>query len=79
VLPGAPEEEEVLELTTLKPGSIPPFGSLFGLKTYCDVLLRDESIINFNAGDHSISVSMAYEDFIRIEQPELGPFAEAAP
>ena len=69
--------EEVLEMTGLKPGSIPPFGSLFDLKTYCDELLRDESVINFNAGDHSISISMAYEDFIRVEQPQIGMFAEA--
>ncbi|MEX0819395.1 MAG: YbaK/EbsC family protein, partial [Pirellulaceae bacterium] len=39
--------DEVLELTGLKPGSIPPFGSLFMLKTYCDQRLRDESTINF--------------------------------
>ena len=69
--------DEVLEMTGLKPGSIPPFGSLFDLPTYCDELLRDESIINFNAGDHSISVSMSYEDYIRVEQPEIGTFAEA--
>ena len=68
---------EVLEMTGLKPGSIPPFGSLFDLPTYCDELLRDEPVINFNAGDHSISVTMTYEDFIRVEQPEIGVFAEA--
>src|SRR5262245_27737056 len=28
--------EEVEQLTGLQPGSIPPFGSLFGLPTYCD-------------------------------------------
>src|SRR5271166_6610835 len=28
--------EEVLELTGLTPGSIPPFGSLFNLSTHCD-------------------------------------------
>src|SRR6516165_1190733 len=29
-------KEEVMQLTGLAPGSIPPFGSLFGLKTYCE-------------------------------------------
>jgi len=52
--------EEVLELTGLAPGSIPPFGSLFGLPTLCDERLGDNDVINFNAGDHSISVSMRY-------------------
>ena len=47
--------EEVLELTSLTPGSIPPFGSLFGLHTHCDERLSENEIINFNAGDHGIS------------------------
>lgn len=68
--------EEVLELTGLKPGSIPPFGSLFDLKTNCDELLRNEPVINFNAGDHSISMSMSFEDFVRVEHPEIGSFSE---
>ena len=50
--------EEVLELTGLAPGSIPPFGSLFGLPTRCDEQLGENEVINFNAGDHGISVSM---------------------
>ena len=68
--------DEVLELTGLQPGSIPPFGSLFGLPTYCDNRLQDEAVINFNAGDHAKSVSMTYADFQQVEQPELGLFAE---
>jgi Ala-tRNA(Pro) deacylase len=68
--------EEVLELTGLAPGSIPPFGSLFGLPTLCDARLGDKDVINFNAGDHSISVSMRYADYLLAEKPELGTFAE---
>jgi Ala-tRNA(Pro) deacylase len=68
--------EEVLELTGLAPGSIPPFGSLFGLPTLCDERLGDNDVINFNAGDHSISVSMRYADYLLAEKPELGTFAE---
>lgn len=61
--------DEVLERTGLRPGSIPPFGSLFGLPTYCDPALADHASINFNAGDHAISVQMAPADFLRAEQP----------
>ncbi len=68
--------DEVQELTGLKPGSIPPFGSLFGLPTLCDSRLGENQKINFNAGDHSISVSMAYADYVKLEGPELGGFAE---
>ena len=68
--------EEVLERTGLAPGSIPPFGSLFGLPTLCDERLAENETINFNAGDHAISVSMPYADYLRVEQPELGAFAD---
>jgi len=68
--------EEVTQLTGLTPGSIPPFGSLFGLTTWCDERLSEQPRINFNAGDHSISVSMTYADYIAAEQPQIGQYAE---
>src|SRR6476620_9288860 len=68
--------EEVEQLTGLKPGSIPPFGSLFGLSTWCDEHLSEQPRINFNAGDHSISISMTYDDYIKAEQPKLGSYGE---
>jgi Ala-tRNA(Pro) deacylase len=69
-------KEEVMEMTGLTPGSIPPFGSLFGLPTVCDERLGESETINFNAGDHSVSVSMRHEDYVQVEKPELGAFAE---
>ncbi len=63
--------EEVEQLTSLQPGSIPPFGSLFGLQTACDPALASNRSINFNAGDHSISVSMTYADWATVEQPSM--------
>jgi Ala-tRNA(Pro) deacylase len=68
--------EEVQRLTGLAPGSIPPFGSLFGLPTWCDELLAEQPQINFNAGDHAISITLAQADFVRVEQPRLGKYAE---
>jgi Ala-tRNA(Pro) deacylase len=63
--------EEVEQLTALQPGSIPPFGSLFGLPTYCDPALGDNPSINFNAGDHAISVQMTCADFVALERPTM--------
>jgi Ala-tRNA(Pro) deacylase len=63
--------EEVEELTGLQPGSIPPFGSLFGLPTHCDPALGEQPTINFNAGDHAISVQMMHADYLRVEQPTM--------
>jgi Ala-tRNA(Pro) deacylase len=69
-------KDEVMEMTGLTPGSIPPFGSLFGLPALCDERLDENEVINFNAGDHGISVSMRYADYVFVEKPELGMFAE---
>jgi Ala-tRNA(Pro) deacylase len=68
--------DEVAELTGLAPGAIPPFGSLFGLPTLCDRRLGENESINFNAGDHSISVSMRYNDYLLVEHPVMGTFAD---
>ena len=70
--------EEVWDQTRLKPGSIPPFGSLFQLPTWCDQALSNEPQINFNAGDHAISISMAFKDFVTVESPRLGQFTETS-
>lgn len=63
--------EEVLEKTGLLPGSIPPFGSLFNLPTYLEPALSEHPNINFNAGDHSLSVQMTYADYLVVEKPTL--------
>ena len=63
--------EEVWELTGLRPGSIPPFGSLFDIATICDPALGDNERINFNAGDHAISISMQYTDYRVAENPKF--------
>lgn len=67
--------DELSELTGLPPGAVPPFGSLFGLATYCDARLGENDRINFNAGDNSLSVSLRYEDYLKVENPSLGAFA----
>ncbi len=63
--------EEVERVTGLQPGSIPPFGSFFQLPTYCDPALGENETINFNAGDHAISVQMAYAVYVELEGPTL--------
>jgi Ala-tRNA(Pro) deacylase len=68
--------DEVAEITALAPGSIPPFGSLFNLPTFCDDALSQNGIINFNAGDHSISISLRYADYIAVEHPDFGHFGD---
>tara|TARA_Y100001934_G_C12158651_1_gene680884 strand:- start:441 stop:923 length:483 start_codon:yes stop_codon:yes gene_type:complete len=64
-------EHEVWALTGLKPGSIPPFGSLFNIATICDPALGHNKQINFNAGEHSVSISMGYDDYLKAESPRM--------
>ncbi|QVL33709.1 hypothetical protein KIH39_07320 [Telmatocola sphagniphila] len=68
--------EEVLELTGLLPGSIPPFGSLFNLPTTVEPLLMSNASINFNAGDHAISIQMKCDDYLIAENPTSLPISE---
>ena len=70
--------DELLELTGLTPGAIPPFGSLFGLQTICDPKLADNRDINFNAGSHCHSVQMAYVDWAAVESPRVATIASRA-
>jgi Ala-tRNA(Pro) deacylase len=67
--------DEVVQITRLRPGAIPPFGSLFGLVTTCDPGLAASAHINFNAGHHAISISVPYADFVRVESPRIADLA----
>ena len=70
------DEDDLARIAGLSPGSIPPFGSLFGLSTWCDVRLADQELINFNAGSHEVSISMSFEDYARIEMPRMADVAQ---
>ncbi len=58
---------EVIQLTSLEIGSIPPFGSLFNLPTHLDLALSSQKQIAFNAGDMCKSVIMNYSDYLKLE------------
>lgn len=70
--------DEVIALTQLRPGSIPPFGSLFGIPCLCDPALSNHERINFNAGDHAISISLRFADYVRIESPTSAVLSKAS-
>lgn len=59
-------------------GSVPPLGSVIGLKTYCDARLAENAEINFNAGSLTDSVTMRYADYVAIENPEIVDITQAA-
>lgn len=62
--------DEVIQLTGLQIGAIPPLGNLFNLPTYVDQALSTEERIAFNAGDRTKSVIMSYPDYASINQAQ---------
>lgn len=70
--------DELMDLTGLVPGSVPPFGSLFGLQTICEERLSDNERINFNCGSRTRSIQMSYRDYVVVESPVLGAIARPA-
>jgi Ala-tRNA(Pro) deacylase len=57
------------------PGTMPPFGSLYGLPTYIDRALSKEDFIVFEAGTHTDAVKLRYSDYERVANPFIEDFA----
>jgi Ala-tRNA(Pro) deacylase len=68
-------DDELRAATGLSKGAVPPFGSLFGLRTIYDESLLEVETLNFNAGSPTDSVSMARADLIRIGGGEVAAFS----
>ena len=63
--------EELLELTGLVPGCIPPFGRpILDLDLYVDRSIEENDRIAFNAGSLTDSIVMGREDYLRIAEPK---------
>ncbi len=67
---------DVEAVTGCVPGSVPPFGSVIGLKTFMDPRLGENEKINFNAGSLTDSIDMRYEDYVAIEKPTIVEIAK---
>ncbi len=63
--------EEVLHLTGLEVGSIPPLGKALGLKSYYDSSFLEKDEVAFNAGAHTASIVLKATDLIKVENPVL--------
>ena len=58
-----------------QPGTMPPFGNLYGLPTYVDRALSKEDFIVFEAGTHSDAIKLKYKDYERAADPFIEDFA----
>lgn len=67
--------DELAERTDgLKPGEVPPFGSRYGLTTFCDQNLLKNEFIYFNICSRTDSVKLKTSDYIELEQPQQSDF-----
>lgn len=72
---GLASRDDVVALTDCVPGSVPPFGILFGLSILVDQSLLQQREIYFNAGELTISIMMALDDWMRIVKPRVVEFS----
>jgi Ala-tRNA(Pro) deacylase len=68
--------EEVLSTTRCEPGSVHPFGDLFGLPTYLDSSVLENEYVNFNIGLLTKSVRIKRDDLTRLLGAVVAEFAK---
>ncbi len=69
--------EELLKLTGLVPGSIPPFGSPFiNLSLFIDSSIQNNEKIAFNAGSLTDSIIMKMENYLKVVDPVFFCFSK---
>ena len=68
--------EELMQLTGLVPGSVPPFGQpILPFPLYVDPSVFENQRIAFNAGSLTDSIIMGIDDYRRLATPEIFTFA----
>lgn len=69
--------EELMELTSLVPGSVPPFGEpILPLPLYADESITRNERIAFNAASLTDSIIFSTQDYLRLAQPIILSFSK---
>jgi Ala-tRNA(Pro) deacylase len=69
--------EELLEMTGLVPGSVPPFGRpILPFDLYVDESITRNERIAFNAGSLTDSIFLSTADYLRFAKPEVFRFGK---
>ena len=71
------ESEFANFFSTCEPGAIPPFGNLFGVRTFVDIGMALQDFLVFNAGTHTDVISMRFADYARLATPLMVHIADA--
>ena len=68
--------EELMQMTGLVPGSVPPFGApILPFPLYTDPSVFENDRVAFNAGSLTDSMVIPIEDYRRLAQPEIFRFS----
>jgi Ala-tRNA(Pro) deacylase len=67
----AREEEFADAFPDCEPGTMPPFGTLYGIPVYIDQALAQNEWFVFQAGTHTDTMSIAYSDYARLVRPSV--------
>ncbi|MFA6562818.1 MAG: YbaK/EbsC family protein [Verrucomicrobiia bacterium] len=59
-------------------GAMPPLGSFYMLPVYADDMLEEDDEIVMQAGTHTESVKIAWDDYLRLERPTLAQISHRA-
>jgi Ala-tRNA(Pro) deacylase len=71
----ASEPEFASAFRDCEPGAMPPFGNLYDLPVYVDRALGRNERIVFQAGTHTVTMSVTYTDFERLARPTVAELA----
>lgn len=71
----ATSEEAHTVVPDCPPGAVPPFGALFGLRTFVDQALLNTREITMPGGDFATGIRMRSTEFRRVAEPRVGVFA----
>jgi len=55
-------------------GTVPPFGPMFGQRTFVDRVIAEDDEVVVHAGTHVDAVRMRYPDFAALASPLVGEF-----
>ena len=71
------DKNELMELTGLVPGSVPPFGRPFiDLELIIDSSIVKNQKIAFNAGSLTDSIIMSVQDYLKVANPAILDFSK---
>lgn len=71
----AREEEIAVFFPDCQLGAMPPFGNLYNIPVYVDKELSEDYFIFFQAGTHTETISLAYDDYARLVHPAVAEFS----